>query len=77
MIDKIPNIPIVAMKTKNKDKNPRCGCLGRALQSNLMPIDRKYPDRMLWWFVISDTLAVTPSSDDGPPAVLLMLVGWI
>jgi hypothetical protein len=74
-MDKIPRMPSVEIRAKTKDMNPRCGVLGCALRSNLAPKDRQEPFLMLLECVASETLAVTPSSDDGPPAVLLMLVG--
>jgi hypothetical protein len=74
MMDKIPRMPSVEIRTKTKDMNPWCGVLGCASQSNLAPKDRQEPFLMLLEGVALETLAVTPSSDDGPPAVLLMLV---
>ncbi len=77
IMDRIPKIPNVERSTKNEEMSPQRGVFGRDLPSNLAPKERQEPCWMLWWFLDPETLAETPSSDDAPPAVLLMLVKWI
>jgi hypothetical protein len=68
-------IPIVVSKTKKKKMCPFDGVLGLVFLTILSP-DRKVEVNLGLQDIVSDLMsAVTPSSDDGAPLVLVILVG--
>ncbi len=77
MLVRITIIPIIAKRTKNDETHPLDGFLGRAFP-NILSVGKDL--NILHCFqelVVVFTSAVTPSSDEDAPLVLVMLVGYI
>jgi hypothetical protein len=73
----MPNIPIMLNMTKKEEINPFGGALGRAFRKILIPDNSFEASLGVQVTVLDFVSAVTPSSEDGLPSVLLMLDGWI
>jgi hypothetical protein len=74
---RITIIPIVAYRTKNDKINPLGGFLDCALPIILSVGKNLDVPHCFQELVVVLTSAVTPSSDEDAPLVLLMLVGCI
>ncbi len=77
MLVRIAIIPIVANRTKNDKINPLGGFLGRAFPIILSVGKNLDIPCCFQELVVVLTSAVTPSSDEDAPLVLLMLIGCI
>ncbi len=74
---RISRIPIVVRGSRNKEMNPLGSVFGHAFQIFLIPDKKLEVNCGLQELVLVLTSAVTPSSDEGAPLVLFILVGWI
>ena len=72
MLVKTKKIPNVERRTKNDDSIPFGGDVVLRLHTILDPIEKFEVQNER---VVIEMSLVTPSSDEGPPAVLLILVG--
>ncbi len=68
-------IQIIVRSTRKDEINPQGGCFGPAFQIILIPESNKEANCGCQELILDLTLAVTPSSDEELPSVLLMLVG--